>query len=84
MAVAFAMNMTGRFMLSQAWVITSTSLLVAGFFALLMVASLVVGLFGLFRLIVGLLIRKKQSHSIGATSPREGVWPPAPQPLDEN
>lgn len=43
-------------------------------------ASMVVGLFGLFRLIVGLLSPKKQTKAGSEMPPSEGVWPPAPKP----
>ena len=52
-----------------------------GFFALLMVVSVVIGLFGMFRLIVGLLSRKKQVAPSEMTLPSEDFWPPAPKPL---
>ena len=42
-------------------------------------SSMVVGLFGLFRLIVGLLSRKKQVIVESDAPPSEGVWPPAPK-----
>jgi len=42
-------------------------------------ASLVVGLFGVFRLIVGLLSRKTQAKITNEPPPADGVWPPAPK-----
>jgi len=47
---------------------------------LLEFASLVVGLFGLFRLIVGFFSPKKKATAARETPPGKGVWPPAPKP----
>ncbi len=46
---------------------------------LLEFASGVVALFGFFRLIVGLLSRKKQAKITSEPPHAEGVWPPAPK-----
>ena len=69
-------------MASQPWVLASPSPMFIGFFVLLTVASLVVGLFGVFRLLVGLLGRKKPVELLKGRPPTEGVWPPAPKPPD--
>ena len=81
-AIGIGMNVMGRVMASQPWVLTSPSPIFIGFFVLLMVASLVVGLFGVFRLIAGLLGRKKPAEAPRVTSPNNGVWPPPPKPPD--
>lgn len=81
-AVGIGMNVTGRVMASQAWVLASPSPMFIGFFVFLAIASLVVGLFGVFRLLVGLLGRKKSVGLSRVTPPSEGVWPPAPKPPD--
>lgn len=78
-AVAIGMNVTGRIMASQLWVLASPSPMFIGFFALLMVASVVVGLFGVFRLVVGLLTRKKRDEPSEIIPPTEGVWPLPPK-----
>ena len=79
--IGIGMNLTGRTLGTQAWVLASPSSVLAGFFALLMVASLVVGLFGLFRLMVGLLGQKK-TPLVESASPSENTWPPAPKSPD--
>lgn len=83
-AIGISVNVIGRVMISQPWVLASPSPVFIGFFTLLMVASLIVGLFGVFRLVVGLLGRRRRAELLGITSPSEGVWPPAPKPPDIN
>ncbi len=47
---------------------------------LLVFASLVVGLFGVFRLFVGQFSPEKRVKPEEDRPPAEGVWPPAPKP----
>ena len=50
--IAILLNITGRFLAPA--IRSSQNVTVAGLMALLMVASIVIGLFGLFRLVSGL------------------------------
>ena len=85
-AVGIGVNVIGMnvlvLLMTQHWVLTPPSPIFLGFFVLFMVASLMVVLFGVFRLIVGLLGRKKPAETPRVTLPNEGVWPPAPKPPD--
>ncbi len=54
--IAVLLNIVGRLMLAATR--ASQNVVIAGLLAILMLASVVIGLFGLFRLISGLLNRK--------------------------
>ena len=79
MAVGIGLNLLGRFSLMLLPPLPSL-LAVAAFQALLMIASAVLVLFGLFRVLVGLFTKKKQAKAYSTAAVDETVWPPAPQP----
>lgn len=79
MAVGIDLNLIGRFSLMLHPPLPSL-LAVAAFQALLMVASAVLVLFGLFRVLISLFSRKKQIKAYPAAPVDETVWPPAPKP----
>ena len=78
MAAGIGLNLLGRLSLMLHPSLPSL-LAVAAFQALLMFASAVLFLFGLFRVIVGLFSRKKQTKAYPAAPVDDTVWPPAPQ-----
>ena len=79
--LGFCLNLGGRSLIAHSDTPTVESPAFAGFIALLMVASLVIGLSGVFQVIIGLAARKKAKPT--AFLPHEeGVWPPAPKPPD--
>ena len=80
-AIGIAMNLVGRVVAVGTDAKTSPSVMVAGILALWMIASVVVCLFGLFRLIAGLVSKKRQPAPMQAQD-QEGTWPPAPKPPD--
>ncbi len=80
-AVGVAMNLVGRVVASDTDAKTSSSVMVAGILALWMIASVVVCLFGLFRLIAGLVSKKRQPAPTQVQD-QEGIWPPTPKPPD--
>lgn len=80
-AVGVAMNLVGRVVAVGMDAKTSPSVMVAGILAFWMIASVVVCLFGLFRLIAG-LVRKKRQPAPTQAQDQEGAWPPAPKSPD--
>ncbi len=80
-AVGIGLNIFGRLVATFAPTLMA-SLPITGTLALLMVASVVLVLFGIFRLIVGLVSKKEQAKTSSAMSVDNTVWPPAPKPPD--
>lgn len=79
--VGVGLNVLGRFTLRLPLPVPSL-LFKAGLEAILMIASVVIILFGLFRLIVGLLSNNKQTKPDVNAATDDTIWPPAPRPPD--
>ena len=79
MTVGVGLNLLGRLWLRFHSALPSL-MMIALFQALFMLASVVLVIFGLFRVIVGLFSRKKQIKAYPAAPVDKTVWPPAPQP----
>lgn len=78
-AVGIGMNLVGRVVVLETAAKSSHSPALAGAMALWMIVSVVICLFGFFRLVMGWMSKKKQREPM-QTEAKEGTWPPAPKP----
>ncbi len=82
-AAGVGLNIFGR--LAMRFLPAVPSLLVWAFaLTCIAFASIVLVLFGFFRLIVGLVTRKKQTSASPVIVADDSVWPPAPKPPDSH
>lgn len=82
-AVGVGLNIAGRLVL-RLHPAAPSLLILAGSQAILMISSVVVALFGLFRLAVGSMSRKKPAEACANPAVDETIWPPAPKPPEDS
>ncbi|MEO7714569.1 MAG: hypothetical protein ABIY70_00065 [Capsulimonas sp.] len=87
-AVAIGMNLIGRGLAlglgtitvdSPSWLNPFFGMAYTVFLMVWMLASLVIGLFGAFRLVAGLLVRRQRAKQGVAAPVPAGAWPPPPR-----